>query len=154
MNKNNILKIYTKEKQGKIGDMFGIFFEDLNHAADGGLYAELVQNPSFEFAPIDNPDYHSLTAWEKVEPIGGKVEIYVEETNPLNTKNTHYLVINAIEPGEGVGIKNLGFNTGIPLTQGESYKFSCYARLGSNFVHPVQITLESGEGEVYAAAKL
>ena len=52
-------------KKGDIlGDLFGIFFEDLNHAADGGLYAELVQNRSFEFAPIDNPSYHGLTAWE------------------------------------------------------------------------------------------
>lgn len=42
-----------------MGDLFGIFFEDLNHAADGGLYAELVQNRSFEFDPIDHPDYYT-----------------------------------------------------------------------------------------------
>lgn len=50
-----------------MGDLLGIFFEDLNHTADGGLYAELVRNRSFEFDPIDHPDYHALTAWEKVE---------------------------------------------------------------------------------------
>ncbi|MEH7482639.1 hypothetical protein V7157_16595 [Neobacillus drentensis] len=44
----------TKEKGEEMGDLLGIFFEDLNHAADGGLSAELVQNRSFEFNPIDN----------------------------------------------------------------------------------------------------
>lgn len=51
----------------ELGDLFGIFFEDLNHAADGGLYAELLQNRSFEFDPVDNPSYHSLTAWETIQ---------------------------------------------------------------------------------------
>ncbi|MFQ7549479.1 MAG: hypothetical protein ACLRMZ_03105 [Blautia marasmi] len=46
------------------------FFEDLNHVADGGLYAELVQNRAFEFCSVDNPEYHGLTAWEKIERAG------------------------------------------------------------------------------------
>ena len=45
----NRLLIDTNGKQNELDDLFGIFFEDLNHAADGGLYAELVQNRSFEF---------------------------------------------------------------------------------------------------------
>jgi len=43
--------------------LFGIFFEDINHAADGGLYPELVQNRSFEFNSVDNAAYTGLTAW-------------------------------------------------------------------------------------------
>ena len=54
-------QINTKEKREATGDLFGIFFEDINHAADGGLYAELVQNRAFEFDPIDNKKYHVLT---------------------------------------------------------------------------------------------
>ena len=49
---------------GNLGDLYGIFFEDLNHAADGGLYAEMVQNRSFEFSVIDNPAYPVFMVWE------------------------------------------------------------------------------------------
>ena len=48
------LTVDTTEKKQSFGDMFGIFFEDLNHAADGGLYGELIRNRSFEFDEIDN----------------------------------------------------------------------------------------------------
>lgn len=48
------IKIYEKESYKKLGDLYGLFFEDINHAADGGLYAELVQNCSFEFCEIDS----------------------------------------------------------------------------------------------------
>ena len=44
-------------------DLYGIFYEDINHAADGGLYAELVQNRSFEFSTVDNGSYTPTTAW-------------------------------------------------------------------------------------------
>lgn len=46
-----------------LGDLYGLFFEDLNHAADGGLYAEMVRNRAFEFCTLDKEDYHALTAW-------------------------------------------------------------------------------------------
>lgn len=50
-------------KTADLGDLYGVFFEDINHAADGGLYAELVRNRSFEFNTIDKDGYHALTAW-------------------------------------------------------------------------------------------
>ena len=68
------VKINTRAEKADMQDLFGIFFEDLNHAADGGLYAELIQNRAFEFCSVDNPDYHGLTAWEKIEK-GGKTEL-------------------------------------------------------------------------------
>ena len=43
--------------------MYGVFFEDINRAADGGLYAELVQNRSFEYSTADNGSYTPLTSW-------------------------------------------------------------------------------------------
>src|SRR3954466_13716417 len=82
-------------------DLYGIFYEDINHAADGGLYAELVQNRSFEFSPIDNADYHPLTAWEKVERGNAHTEIYVGIEHPLTQRNPHYLVIDIVESGDG-----------------------------------------------------
>jgi alpha-L-arabinofuranosidase len=148
------LRIHSKKRGAPLGDLFGIFFEDLNHAADGGLYAELVQNRSFEFDPIDRPDYHALMAWEKVEKDGGKAELSVEDESPLNGRNLHYASIQIVNEGGGVGIRNLGFNTGIPVRQGESYLFSMYARRNDSFEEPVRVAIESAEGIVYAEVSI
>ena len=99
----------TKEQ----GDLFGIFFEDLNHAADGGLYGELVQNRSFEFDPIDSPKYHAPTAWETVQRGSSTANCHVESHTPLNTKNPHYLVLEVAKAGTGGGVRNLGYTTSI-----------------------------------------
>ncbi|RAV05618.1 alpha-L-arabinofuranosidase C-terminal domain-containing protein [Paenibacillus sp. YN15] len=135
-----------------LNDLFGIFFEDLNHAADGGLYAELVQNRSFEFDPIDHPSYHSLTAWEKLER-GGQVELAVENVEPLNRRNPHYAVLELKGPGAG-GLLNAGFNSGIPVREGEQYRFSFYARREGALGERVTVSLESAAGEVYAQAQI
>ena len=45
-------------------DLYGVFYEDINYAADGGLYAELVRNRSFEFAPTDNGGFTGMTGWD------------------------------------------------------------------------------------------
>jgi hypothetical protein len=52
-------------------DLFGIFFEDLNYAADGGLYVELVQNRSFEYDPAEQGSWNPLSFWELVKRGGG-----------------------------------------------------------------------------------
>ncbi len=148
------LTIYTQERGAELGDLFGIFFEDLNHAADGGLYAELVQNRSFEFDPIDRAEYHALTAWEKIERGGGKAEITVEDSHPLNMRNPHYVAIEIISEGDGVGIMNLGFNSGIPVKQGETYLFSVYARRDASFDEPVVVTIEGTDGTVHGEATI
>src|SRR5688500_7479657 len=67
-------------------NLYGIFYEDINHAADGGLYAELVQNRSFEFNQLDSPSYRGLTAWQVS---GG--DATVEDTDSLHPNNLHYL---------------------------------------------------------------
>ncbi|WP_019914036.1 alpha-L-arabinofuranosidase C-terminal domain-containing protein [Paenibacillus sp. HW567] len=149
-NAKGTLRVHTQKRGPLTGDLFGIFFEDLNHAADGGLYAELVRNRSFEFDPIDNRDYHALTAWEKVERGGGKGEITVEDSKPVNLRNEHYAVIDVLAEGLGVGIMNLGFNSGISVREGESYLFSMYARREAGEEGPVVISIESTEGVVHA----
>ena len=45
----------TTNKKASMSDFYGIFFEDINHAADGGLYGEMIRNRAFEFSPMDNP---------------------------------------------------------------------------------------------------
>ena len=49
-------------------ELVGIFFEDINNSADGGLYAELVQNGSFEFSPSDRDGWGAGTAWKQIRP--------------------------------------------------------------------------------------
>ncbi|MFC7273818.1 hypothetical protein ACFQS1_07500 [Paractinoplanes rhizophilus] len=57
------ITLHPRQRAAAIGDqMYGVFFEDINFAADGGLYAELVRNRSFEFLPVDNSSYTGLTA--------------------------------------------------------------------------------------------
>ena len=69
--------IVTDRRGARFGDFYGIFFEDLNHAADGGLYAETIRNRSFEFSPIDDPTYNGLTAGSAYVPAGTKVTLRV-----------------------------------------------------------------------------
>ena len=96
--------------------MYGIFFEDINFAADGGLYAELVKNRSFE-CPQD-----PLQGWKAF----GKTE--VRDDGPFD-RNPHY--VRLIEPGhphKWTGLDNEGF-FGIGLKAGEQYRFSVWARV-------------------------
>ena len=122
---SSVLTVDTAHPQEPLGDLFGIFFEDINHAADGGLYAEMVQNRSFEFDRIDNPQYHALYAWEKVEE-GAQVQLQIETARPYHADSPHYLVMETKGNGRA-GIVNLGFGDGFYLEKGETCLFTCYA---------------------------
>ena len=82
-------------------DLFGIFFEDINFAADGGLYAEMVQNRSFEYQLTDPHDgnnrdghWHPLTAWQWRGMRSNSNELTVESAQPLNANNRHYVRVS------------------------------------------------------------
>lgn len=98
--------------------LYGLFYEDINHAADGGLYAELVRNRSFEFNQADNPDYHGLTAWQVT---GGQAAVADEDS--LHEHNANYLSTAA-----GTTVVNAGYNDGMAFEAGASYDFSVWAR--------------------------
>lgn len=115
------ITIYQDRAYKELGDLYGLFFEDINHAADGGLYAELVQNRSFEFCEMDKPEYHALLAWEKSE----KCKWQVLTDKPMNEDNAHYL---QVEAGSGDYVVNTGFNSGIFVKEGKEYTFSAYVR--------------------------
>ena len=108
-----VLTVDPGQPKEALGDFYGIFFEDINHAADGGLYAELVRNGNFEFSPIDNGSYRSLTAWEKVEK-DGRTDWMVASKDPVSRKNPHYLVLHITGAGGRVGVRNTGYYGGIP----------------------------------------
>src|SRR3712207_5216086 len=84
---------------------YGVFFEDINWAADGGLYAELVRNRSFEFRPVDNPAFTPLTAWSSA---GGATA--VDDEGRMNERNRTYLRMPA-----GSTVTNAGYAGGIAL---------------------------------------
>ena len=94
--------------------MYGIFFEDINFGADGGLYAELVKNRSFEFP-------QPLVGWI---PFG---EVTVQDERPCFDRNPHYVRITNDGCLLRAGLDNEGYR-GIGVKQGEEYRFSVYAR--------------------------
>ena len=143
-----------KDEKEPLGDLYGIFFEDLNHAADGGLYAEMVQNRSFEFDTVDNKEYHPLYAWEKVERGDAGVVLSICTTDPYCDKNPHYLVLEAVKPGEGAGIANRGYNSGFAVKEGEAYLFSCYTKKLSEDPVELRVALEGQDGCEYAVLTL
>ena len=95
--------------------LIGIFFEDISYAADGGLYAELIQNRDFEYTPKDHRGWSATTAWSASQPIS------VVQVDPLSANNPHYAVI-----GEDT-IYNEGWD-GIAVKQGAKYDFSMFVR--------------------------
>lgn len=129
-------------------DLFGAFFEDLNYAADGGLYAELVQNRSFEYGPADRPDWHAFTAWELLERDGAAGWLTVSSDDPPHPANPHYAVLHTAATGTaglGAGLRNEGFD-GIPVRAGETYDVSAFARLAHGTVVRLVAQIESQDG--------
>ncbi|WP_283680453.1 alpha-L-arabinofuranosidase C-terminal domain-containing protein [Lentilactobacillus sp. Marseille-Q4993] len=124
----------------QLGDLYGIFFEDINHAADGGLYAEMVQNRSFEFEKIDNAEYSPLYSWK----ISGTPDYSVENTEPLNSQNCHYL--NVVAKDKDVSVLNLGYNDGMVFKTGEQYDFMLFAN--ANEAREIQIVLVDKEDKL------
>jgi alpha-L-arabinofuranosidase len=141
-------------------DLVGVFFEDLNDAADGGLYAELVQNRSFEYAATEQPTWGPLTGWEFVRRGGGAGELWVDSSYPIHPNNPHCALIQITSAGDGVGLSNAGFD-GIAVKAGEKYDFSVFARLlnvgdrrNSRPVGklPLSVRLEARDGELLGEA--
>ena len=138
-------------------ELFGLFFEDINYAADGGLYAELVQNRSFEYNPTEQKEWHPLSFWEYTTPGYSYGSISVETTAPLHANNPHYVVVNAEHIGKeekhvgpsGVGIKNAGF-AGIVVRAGEQYHFSLFAKQLSSKPVSFTVSLQTSKGEILA----
>ncbi|MBP5338642.1 MAG: alpha-N-arabinofuranosidase [Prevotella sp.] len=133
----NAQKPMSAPKGGKAisDELLGIFFEDISSAADGGLYAELLQNGSFEFSPAERDGWGAGTAWKQVRPGHSLGTMQVRMDNPLNTNNATYMRLHTERVKEyydykgwkGYGIQNDGFN-GISVKAGAKYDFSVFFR--------------------------
>lgn len=130
-------------------DLFGIFIEDLNYTADGGLYAEMVQNRSFEYSPHDvdlrvyytKGQWHPFTAWESLKDGNAISQISLETAHPLNQNNRHYVTLTVHTVGQfGAGMGNTGYE-GMVIRQGEKYNFSVWLRCEDVDRMPVTVSL-------------
>jgi alpha-L-arabinofuranosidase len=125
---------------------YGIFFEDINHAADGGLYAELIRNRSFE----DGTNYDF---WTVASQSGAFMSATLETTNLLNSTQTKALkmVVSAASPTARAGMANSGF-WGINVVKDRNYSVSFFAKCIAGFSGTVTVSLESSAGVKYAEA--
>lgn len=136
------IRVQADQPKAISEDLFGIFFEDINYAADGGLYAELIQNRSFEYSPADNPDWNFFTGWELIVQ-QGTCALSLETEAPLHPNNPHYLGLHL---KGSAALRNTGFD-GIVYRAGESVQASLFARVTSGSIRSLKARLESRTGE-------
>lgn len=127
--------------------LFGLFFEDINFAADGGIYPEQIKNRSFEF-----PD--PLMGWKSLNrgDAKGTLQLYDRGSSP-NRSNPHYLRIKVEAEGKGFGVSNEGFR-GIGVQKGQEYTFSMMARRADGNADRLLIELESPDRGKVGEAKI
>lgn len=116
------ITINLDNKKAISPNLMGIFFEDISYAADGGLYAELIQNRDFEYNKRDRDEWTSLTAW-KLEGEGSSIKI--DTVNPLHKNNSHYAVLSTTKIG--AKLINEGWD-GITVKGKESYLLSLFLK--------------------------
>ncbi|MCR5642209.1 MAG: alpha-N-arabinofuranosidase [Prevotella sp.] len=116
-------------------ELIGIFFEDINNSADGGLYAELLQNGSFEYSPAERDGWGPGTAWKQIRPGHSLGTMQVRMDKPIHPNNPTYMRLHTERTREfhdykgwkGFGLQNDGFD-GISVKAGEKYDFSAFMR--------------------------
>lgn len=138
-------------------NMYGLFFEDINFAADGGLYPELVKNKSFE------TDDH-LIGWKAIRGAAGLADYRVSGDQPISNTNRHFLRLSVKTAGPDAGFVNEGFR-GMGVKKDTEYTFSVYLRRGPGSIGALNVTLEesgrrgdgpetAGSGQALAQAQL
>ncbi|MBO5538689.1 MAG: carbohydrate binding domain-containing protein [Prevotella sp.] len=148
-------KPISAPKGGKAisNELIGIFFEDISSAADGGLYAELLQNGSFEYSPADRDGWGPGTHWHFLRPGHSLGFMEPRMSDPLHPNNPTYMRLHVERVREfydyqgwkGVGLQNDGFD-GISVKAGASYTFSAFMRNVSGDAKQVRVALVEPQG--------
>lgn len=130
--------------------LFGIFFEDINLSADGGLYPEMVRNRSFEDA--DTPENWKFTsAGDKSSAAISNAEIYAKPpVSPLNPFNRKSLLIKA---SGSFKLENSGY-WGMNMVQGESYTLKLAARAIEGFSSPLKVRILDSKGITISSGEI
>ena len=129
-------------------ELIGIFFEDISSSADGGLYAELTQNGSFEYSPVERDGWGAGTAWKQIRPGHSLGRMEVRMDQPIHANNPTYMRLHVERVKEyydykgwkGYGLENQGFD-GIPVKAGAKYDFSAFLRNVKGEAKVVRIVL-------------
>ena len=137
---NTTLTVSPNQEKPISDKLIGIFFEDISYAADGGLYAELIQNRDFEYTSKDHRGWNASTAWHSNKPIE------ISSEHPLHPNNPHY-VIMAMDT-----LWNEGWD-GIVVEKGKKYNFSMFVFAGGQ-KQDFLIQLVGQKGQVLAQSKL
>ncbi len=127
---------------------FGAFLEEINHSADGGLYAELIRNRDLKESST------SPVAWSAIGAPGAGISL--DSSDPLTSANpvSLKLTIPAGAAGSGrVGVANAGY-WGVPVKPSTSYRVSFYARASTASSGPLTVDLESDSGQVWASTTI
>lgn len=129
-------------------DLIGIFFEDISYSADGGLYAELIQNGSFEYNPSERDGWGAGTEWRFLRPGHSLGYMRPEMADPIHKNNPTYMRLHVERVGHyydfngwtGVGMRNDGFD-GIAVKAGAKYDFSVFLRNVDNKNKEMRVVL-------------
>ena len=128
--------------------LYGIFFEDINYSADGGIYPELVANRGFDW---DNGSTHG---WENDFRGGAQARISIEHGRPVHEVTASHVRIDAYGAGggRGAGLRNRGYH-GMYVEKGKKYDLSFYVRGIDGYKGGVRVVLEA-DGRVLAEKRL
>jgi len=136
---------------GKVSPLFyGLMTEEINHAYDGGLYGELVQNRAF----LDNAQ--APTHWSVVQGDGAAGAMALDKNAPLNAAIGTSLRVDVTQASaaHGAGVANEGY-WGIPVKPQTRYRASFYAKAAAGVTGPVTMSIQSDDGKtVYATGKV
>lgn len=142
----NVISVYADKSGSSIQPtMWGIFFEDINFAADGGIYAELVKNRSFEF-------FKPLMGWKILKP-DTTTGILIINQSKIKPANPRYARITIAEGEPSFGLSNAGFR-GMGIKKGMIYHFSVLARQLAGSTLKIRIALMNSGGEEIGTANL
>ena len=134
-------------------ELIGIFFEDISSSADGGLCAELLQNGSFEFSPVERDGWGPGTAWKAIRPGHALGNLTVKQQDPIHQNNPNYMRIDIERTRQfhdykgwvGYGLQNDGFD-GISVKAGAGYDFSMFGRNIKGDAKQLRIVLVQHQG--------
>ena len=128
-------------------NLWGIFFEEINYAGQGGLYAQLVKNGTFKW--IDTQNHPA--GWTLATKGGGQASLWVDSNHALNKINplAARVTVYYTTPVGAVKLVNSGY-WGMNFKKGESYKLSFYARKSAGMGDRVTAELLGADGTVFA----
>jgi len=141
--------IDTGSPSGKVSPLFyGLMTEEINHAYDGGLYAELVRNRAF----LD--DAATPAHWSLVQSDGSIATMALDPQEPLNAtiRTSLRLTVTQASTGHAAGITNEGY-WGIPVQPNTRYRASFYAKAAAGFTGPIAVSIQSDDGRTIYATK-